>query len=223
MLLIISSITQVTLPSKCRLKGQSRRCWFEFHLASNEWTPVPIIVAISEVTVEARVMTGLIPSCSSYDFSTVPTVLVIVPIWGGESHTVMIRKFIVSVTRIESNKQGIVGCLICHRKIAIFCVSISSQCGVDFHSQLTRDLSQLMNLFVSKPKLSSDVTKPVLVLVPDPLKSNEPIKAFVKDGPSTTIRRHVTVHFKTGFVCWVDCVHSTILETSSEELCAISG
>ena len=53
---------------------------------------MPIIVAISEVTVQARVMTGLIPPCSSSDFSTVPTVLVIVPIRGGESHTVMIKK-----------------------------------------------------------------------------------------------------------------------------------
>ena len=155
--------------------------------------------------------------------STVPIVLVIVPIPGGESHTVMTRKSIVSVTRIESDKQGIVGCLICHRKITIFCVSISSRCGVDFYSQLTRDLSQLMNLFVSKPKLPSDVTKPVLVPVPVPIESNEPIKAFVKDSSSTTIRRHVTVHFKTGFLCWVDCVHSTFLETGSEELCAISG
>ena len=136
--------------------------------------------------------TGLKPPCSSVSHSTVPTVLVIVPIRGGESHTVMIRKLIVSVTRIESDKQGIVGCLICHRKIAIFCVSISSQCGVDFHSQLTRDLSQLMNLFVSKPKFPFDVTKPVRVLVPVPVESNEPIKAFVKDGPSTTIRRQYT-------------------------------
>ena len=167
--------------------------------------------------------TGIIPPCSSVSRSTVRTILVIVPILGRESHTVMIRKFIVSVTRIESDKQGIVGCLICHRKITIFCVSISSRCGVDFYSQLTRDLSQLMNLFVSKPKLSSDVTKPILVLVPVPVESNEPIIALVKDGPSTTIRRHVTVHFKTGFVCWVDCVHSTILETGSKELCAISG
>ena len=167
--------------------------------------------------------TGLKPPCSFVTLSAVPTVLVIVPVLGGESHTVMIRKSIFTVTRIESNKQGIVGCLICHRKITIFCVSISSRCGVDFHSQLTRDLSQLMNLFVSKPKLPSDVTKPVLVLVPVPVESNEPIKAFVKDGPSTTIGLHVTVHFKTGFVCWVDCVHSTILEAGSKELCAISG
>ena len=135
----------------------------------------------------------------------------------------MIRKFIGSVTRIESDKQGIVGCFIGHRKITIFCISISSRWGVNFHSLLTRDLSQLMNLFVSKPKLSSDVTKPVLVLVPVPVESNEPIKAFVKDGPSTTIRLHVTVHFKTGFVCWVDCVYPTLLEAGSEELCAISG
>ena len=167
--------------------------------------------------------TGLIPPCSFVSLSTVHTALVIVPILGRKSHTVMIRKFIVSVTRIESDKQGIVGCLICHRKITIFCVSISSRCGVDFYSQLTRDLSQLMNLFVSKPKFPFDVTKPVRVLVPVPVESNEPIKAFVKDGPSTTIRRHVTVHFKTGFVCWVDCVHSTILEAGSKEFCTVSG
>ena len=92
---------------------------------------MPSIVVISEVTVQAGMRTGLKPPCSFVNLSTVPTVLVIVPVLGGESHTVMIRKSIFSVTRIESDKQGVVGCLICHRKITIFCVSISSRCGVD--------------------------------------------------------------------------------------------
>ena len=135
----------------------------------------------------------------------------------------MIGKVITSVTRIETNKQGIVSCLVSDRKVIIFSVFISTGRCVDFHSQLTRDLRQLMNLFVSKPKLSSDVTKAVLVLVPAPVESNKPIEAFVKDGPSAAIRLHVTVHFKTSFVCWVYCVHSAFLEAGGEKLCAISG
>ena len=135
----------------------------------------------------------------------------------------MTGKSIMSVTRIETNKQGVVSCFVCDRKVIIFSVFICTGRCVDFHSQLTRDLSQLMNLFVSKPKLSSDVTKPVLVLVPAPVESNKPIEAFVKDSPSTAIRFHVTVHFKTGFVCWVYCVHSAFLEAGGEKLGAISG
>ena len=127
------------------------------------------------------------------------------------------------VTRIETNKQRVISRLVCDGKITIFSVFISIGRCVDFHSQLTRDLSQLMNLFVSKPKLSSDVTKPVLVFVPAPVESNKPIEAFVKDGPSAAIHLHVTVHLKTSFVCWVYCVHSAFLEAGGEKLCAISG
>ena len=168
-------------------------------------------------------MTTVIPPSSFMRLSTVPTALVIIPVLRGKSHTIMVGELVACITRIETNEQCVVRSFVCDRKIIIFSIFISIRSGVDFHPQLTRDLSQLMNLFVSKPKLPSDVTKPVLVLVPVPVESNEPIKAFVKDGPSTTIRRHVTVHFKTGFVCWVDCVHSTFLEASSKELCAISG
>ena len=135
----------------------------------------------------------------------------------------MIGKLITSVTRIETNKQGIVSCLVSDRKVIIFSVFFSTGRCVDFHSQLTRDLSQLMNLFVSKPELSSDVTKPVLVFVPAPVESNKPIEAFVEDGPSATICLHVTVHFKTGFVSWVDCVHSAFLKAGGKKFGAISG
>ena len=135
----------------------------------------------------------------------------------------MIGKSIISVTRIETNKQRVISCLVSDGKVIIFSVFISIKRCVDFHSQLTRDLSQLMNLFVSKPKLSSDVTKAVLVLVPAPVESNKPIEAFVKASPSAAIRLHVTVHLKTGFVCWVYCVHSAFLEAGGEKLGAISG
>ena len=135
----------------------------------------------------------------------------------------MIGKSIISVTRIETNKQRVISCLVSDGKVIIFSVFISIERCVDFHSQLTRDLSQLMNLFVSKPKLSSDVTKAVLVLVPAPVESNKPIEAFVKDGPSAAIRLHVTVHLKTGFVCRVYRVHSAFLEAGGEKLGAISG
>ena len=70
-----------------------------------------------------------------------------------------------------------------------------------------------MNLLVSKPKITSDVTEAVFVRVPPPEESNKPIKALVKDCLSSTISLHVTVHLKTGFVCWVYCVNAILFET----------
>ena len=126
-------------------------------------------------------------------------------------------------TRVKPNKQRIVRCLISDRKIAIFSVLISTGLGLNFHSQLTRNLRQLMNLFVSKPILFIDVTKAVLVLVPPPVESDKPIKALVKDCPSTAISLHVTVHLKIGFVCWVYCVHATFFKAGREQLGTVSG
>ena len=203
---------------------RSRRFWFEFHLASLEGRPVPIILTVSIVTIQTRRVTVIIPPSSSVGYSTVTTAFVIIPVLGSESHAVMSSgKFIFSVTRIEINKQCVVSCLVSDRKITVLGIFIPIGRRVNFHSQLTRNLSQLMNLFVSKPKLSSDVTKAVLILVPVPVESNKPIEAFMKDSPTTTVCLHVTVHFKTGFVCWVDCVHSTFLEASSKQLGTVSG
>ena len=202
----------------------SGRFWFQFHLTSLE-VPDPLIIISCIVSIQNITnATAVIPPPSFVGLSTVATGLVIIPISGRERHSVIIlRKVIPCWARIETNKQRVVSCLVSNRKIIILGVSTSTGCRVDFHSQLTRNLSQLMNLFVSKPKLSSDVTKPVLILVPVPVESNKPIEAFVKDCPSTAIRLHVTEHFKTGFVCWVHCVHSTLLEASSKQLGAVSG
>ena len=95
---------------------------------------------------------------------------------------------------------------------AIIGVSIPSGRGVDLYTQLARNFRQLMNLFVAKPKLSSEVTKAIFVLVPPSVESDKPIKAFVKDCPSTAISLHVTVHVKTGSVGWVYCVHAAFFE-----------
>ena len=200
----------------------SRRFWFQFHLTSLE-APVPLIITTCIVSIQTISVTVVIPPSSLAWYSTVATVLVIIAIIGRERHAVMNLKVIRCWARIKTNKQRVVRCLVSNCKITILGVFISTGCRVDFHSQLTRNLSQLMNLFVSKPKLSSDVTKPVLILVPAPVESNEPIEAFVKDCPSTAISLHVTEHFKTGFVCWVYCVHSTFLEASRKQLGAVSG
>jgi len=73
----------------------SRRFWFEFHLTSLEGAPVPIITTVSIVTIQTRVVTGVIPPSSSATFSTVTAAtLVIILVLGSESHTVMVFKLI---------------------------------------------------------------------------------------------------------------------------------
>ena len=202
---------------------RSRRFRFEFHLTSLKGAPMPFIIFVSIVTIQTRMVTVFIPPSSSVVYSTVPAAFVIIPVLGTKSHAVMNSKSIFNVTRIKAYKQCVVSCLVSNCKIIILGIFISIGCCVNFHSQLTRNLSQLMNLFVSKPILSSDVAKAALILVPVPVESNKPIEAFMKDSPSTSISLHVTEHFKTSFVRWVDCVHSTFLEASRKQLGTVSG
>ena len=151
--------------------------------------------------------------------STVVTFLfVIITVVSSKSHGIMISQPVSCCTRIKPNEQCVVRCFISDREIAILGVSIPGGRGVDLHSQLARNLRQLMDLFVSKPKLSSNVTKAIFVLVPPPEESDKAIKAFVKDSPSTAISLHVTVHIKTGSVGWVYCVHAAFFEAGWKQL-----
>ena len=135
----------------------------------------------------------------------------------------MISEFVLCCSRVKPNKQRIVGSLISDCEITVFRVLNSIVPCLNFHSQLTGNLCQLMNLLVSKPKLTSDVTKSVFVLVPPPVESNKAIKALVKDCPSSTISLHVTVHFKSGFVCWVHCVNAILFEAHRKQFSTVSG
>ena len=138
-----------------------------------------------------------------------------------KSNTIMGGELVFCITRIT--KQCVVRGFVCYGKIIIFSIFVSIRSGVNFHPQLTRDLGQLMNplRFQAKTLLRRHQTCSCNCL--SLCKIRQTIKAFMKDGPSTTIGLHVTVHLKTGFVCWVDCAHSTFLEADSKELCAISG
>ena len=86
---------------------RSRRFWFEFHFTSLKVAPVPIIITVSIVTIQIRIETAFKPPSSSAVYSTVITLLVIIPILGSKSHTVMIIKLISCGTRVEINRLSI--------------------------------------------------------------------------------------------------------------------
>ena len=168
-------------------------------------------------------ITVFVPPCSLVSYSTVTTIFVIISILCSESHAIMISQLISSCTRVKPNKQRVVRRLVSNCKITVLGVLAAITFCLNFRSQLTRNLCQLMNLLVPKPKLSSDVTKSFLILVPTPVESNKAIKALVKDCPPSTINLHVTEHLKTGFVCWVYCVHAILFETGVQQFGTVSG
>ena len=135
----------------------------------------------------------------------------------------MLSRLILSCTRVKPNKQCVVRCLVSDCKSAVFRVVVTIVFCLNFHPQLTGNLCQLMNLLVPKPKLFSDVTKAVFVLFPPPVKVSSPIKALVKYCPSSAISLHVTEHFETGFVRWVDDIHTTFFKSSRKQFLTISG
>ena len=135
----------------------------------------------------------------------------------------MISESVLCCSRVKPNKQRIVGGLISDCEITIFSVLNFIVPFLNFHSQLTGNLCQLMNLLVSKPKLTSDVTKAVFVLLLPPVESNKAIKALVKDCPSSPISLHVTEHLKTGFVYWVHCVNAILFEAHRKQFSTVSG
>ena len=92
----------------------------------------------------------------------------------------MISNLVSFCTTIKPNEQCVVRCFISDREIAIICVSIPSGRSVDLYTQLARNFRQLMSLFLPKPKLSSEVTKAIFIVLPLPVESDKPIKPFVK-------------------------------------------
>ena len=135
----------------------------------------------------------------------------------------MISESVLCCSRVKPNKKRVVSSLISDCEITVFSVLNFIVPCLDFHSQLTRNLCQLMNLLVSKPKLTSDDTKAVFVLLPRPVESNKAINALVKYRPSSPISLHVTEHLKTGFVCWVHCVSAILFEAHRKQFSTVSG
>ena len=110
---------------------------FRFHLASVE-DPVPLVNAISIVTVEVGVITAVISPSSFLRRSTglVPTALVIILILRVKSHTIMVGEPVAYITGIETNEQSVVRSFVCDRKIIVFSIFISIRNSVDFHPDL---------------------------------------------------------------------------------------
>ena len=67
-----------------------------------------------------------------------------------------------------------------------------------------------MDLVVSQPELSSQLTKACFVVVPSPIEVYRAILSSLKDGPASTVIARVTVDSKVSSTVWVDRVQSTL-------------
>ena len=80
-----------------------------------------------------------------------------------------------------------------------------------------------MKIVVSKPELAVQISKPVFVGFPSKIEVNGTVQAFLKNGPASTVRGHVTQHLYWFAAIWVDGVHTTGRETILKELSAAFG
>ena len=114
---------------------------------------------------------------------------------------------------VSSNQKPVLISFVCHLKSRVLSVSdipikvllVNSQCYVISGSHTVK-------IVVSKPELAVQISKPVLVRFPTKIEVNRTVQTSLKNGPTSTVRGHVTQHLYWFAAIWIDGVHATGIE-----------
>ena len=124
----------------------------------------------------------------------------------------------------SSNQKHVIICLVCHIKSRVLSVSDVSLKVFQVNSQ--HDVisgCQTVKIVVSKPELAVQISKSVFVEFSSNKEANRAVQTSLKNGPTSTVRGHVTQHLYWFAAIWIDCIHATGCETILKELSAAFG
>lgn len=80
-----------------------------------------------------------------------------------------------------------------------------------------------MNLVVSKPELSIQLTKSMFVVIPVAVEIFRPVEAVLEDCPPPTVCCLITEDIERSIVIRVDEIDAIFLETFFKEVCAVTS
>ena len=114
----------------------------------------------------------------------------------------------------SSNQKPVLICLVCHLKCRV--LSVRDVPIKVFQVNPQHDVirsCQTVKIVVSNPELAVQISKPVFVGFPFKVEVNRAVQTSLKNGPTSTVRGHVTQHLYCFAAIWIDGIHATGIET----------
>ena len=131
---------------------------------------------------------------------------------------------VTSCAIVSSNQEPEFVSLVCNLKRRVLSVSDAVFKILQINSQ--RDVTsgrQTVEVVVSEPELSVQISKTVFVRFPSKKEVNRAVQTPLKNRPTSTVRHHVTQHLYWSAAIWIDGVHATGCKAILKELGAAFG
>ena len=74
-----------------------------------------------------------------------------------------------------------------------------------------------MKVVVSKSELATEISKAMFVRLPPKIEVDRAVQTSLKNGPTSTVRCHVTQHLDWIATIWIDGIYATGIPTVSKQ------
>ena len=126
----------------------------------------------------------------------------------------MLCKGISSCAIVFSESESVIIGLVCHLKCLVLSVCDVLLKVLQVNSQHdVISIRQTMKIVVSEPELAAQTSEPLFVSFPVTIEVNGTVQTSLENGPTSTVRGHVTQHWYWLTAIWIDGVHAVRGET----------
>ena len=126
----------------------------------------------------------------------------------------MIHEGISRCAIVFSDSECVIISLVCHLKCLVLGVCDVPLKVLQVNSQHdVISIRQTVKIVVSKPELAAQTSEPLFVSFPVTIEVNGAVQTSLENGPTSTVRGHVTQHWYWLTTIWVDGVHAIGSET----------
>ena len=126
----------------------------------------------------------------------------------------MIHEGIARGAIVFSESESVLISLVCHLKCLVLGVCDVPLKVLQVNSQHdVISIRQTMKIVVSEPELAAQTSEPLFVSFPVTKEFNRAVQTSLKNGPTSTVRGHVTQRWYWFTAIWIDGVHAIGSET----------
>ena len=126
----------------------------------------------------------------------------------------MIHEGISRCAIVFSESEFVLISLVCHLKCLVLGVCDIPLKVLQVNSQHdVISIRQTVKIVVSEPELAAQTSEPIFVSFPVTIEVNGAVQTSLEDGPTSTVRGHITQHWYWLTAIWIDGVHTIGSET----------
>ena len=126
----------------------------------------------------------------------------------------MIHEGISRCAIVFSESESVIISLVCHLKCLVLGVCDAPLKVLQVNSQHdVISIRQTVKIVVSEPELAAQTSEPLFVSFPVTIEVNGTVQTSLENGPTSTVRGHVTQHWYWLTAIWIDGVHAIGSET----------